>query len=119
MSQDLVITRVDVLPRTRFADILAESEASGYQFLRRVLDQWETAINRFSRPGEALLVAQNHGCWVGVCGLCIDPYLDDPRVGRLRNLYMLADCRRSGVGRLLVDLRQRSPPSPNHATPFS
>ncbi len=103
MSQDLVITRVDNLSRARFARMLAESEVAGYQFLRPVLDEWQSAVNRFSRPGEALLVAQIHGRWVGVCGLSIDPYLDDPRVARLRNLYVRADCRRNGVGRLLVE----------------
>jgi GNAT superfamily N-acetyltransferase len=103
MSQCLVIARVDNLPRSRFAGMLAESEASGYQFLRRVLDEWESAVNRFARPGESLLVAQIHGGWVGVCGLSIDPYLDDPRVARLRNLYVRAECRRNGVGRLLVE----------------
>ncbi len=103
MGQNPIIARVDNLPRARFADMLADSETSGYRFLRRVHDEWESAVNRFARPGEALLVAQIHGRWVSVCGLCIDPYLDDPRVARLRNLYVLADCRRNWVGRSLAE----------------
>jgi GNAT superfamily N-acetyltransferase len=98
-----IIARVDDLPLDRFADLLAESEASGYRFLRRVVDEWDSGANRFEHPGEALLIAEKDGRWVGVCGLSIDPYLDDPRVGRVRNVYVLAAQRRAGIGRRLVE----------------
>ena len=94
---------MDHLSLNRFAEMLAESEASGYRFLRRVVDEWESGANRFSRPGEVLLIAELSGRWVGVCGLSIDPYLDDPRVGRVRNVYVLTECRRMGIGRSLVE----------------
>jgi GNAT superfamily N-acetyltransferase len=103
MSEELTISRMRDLSLDRFADMLAESEASGYRFLRRVVAEWESGVNRFSQAGEALLVAERNGRWVGVCGLGIDPYLDDPRVGRVRNVYVLADCRGNGVGRRLVE----------------
>jgi GNAT superfamily N-acetyltransferase len=103
MAEELIIDRRDDLPFSHFADMLAESEASGYRFLRRVIVEWESGVNRFARPGEALLVAEMNGRWVGVCGLSIDPYLNDPRVGRVRNVYVLADCRRMGFGRRLVE----------------
>jgi GNAT superfamily N-acetyltransferase len=50
-----------------------------------------------------LLVAAINRRWVGVCGLSIDPYLDDPRIGRVRNVYVLADYRRAGIGSRLVE----------------
>ncbi len=103
MAEELIITRLDDLALSRIAEMLAESEASGYQFLRRVVDEWERGINRFSRAGEALLVAETSVCWVGVCGLSIDPYFDDPRVGRVRNVYVLARYRRMGIARRLVE----------------
>jgi GNAT superfamily N-acetyltransferase len=103
MADELIIDRLIGLPLDRFAEVLAESEASGYQFLRRVVNEWESGVNRFSRLGEALLVAELKSRWVGVCGLSIDPYLDDPRVGRVRNVYVLADYRRAGIGRCLVE----------------
>ena len=103
MAEELCITRVDDLPVHRFADMLRESEAFGYRFLRRVVREWESGVNRFARPGEALLVAEMNGRLVGVCGLSIDPYLADPRVGRVRNVYVLVDCRRAGIGRRLVE----------------
>jgi GNAT superfamily N-acetyltransferase len=103
MSQELIITRLDDLPVRRIAEMLDESEASGYRFLRRVVNEWENGVNRFSRPGEALLVAEMNARWVGICGLSIDPYLADPRVGRVRNVYVLAACRGTGIGRRLVE----------------
>jgi GNAT superfamily N-acetyltransferase len=103
MAEELIITRLDDLPADRFAEMLVESVASGYRFLRRVADEWESGVNRFSRPGEALLVAEINRRWVGVCGLSIDPYLHDPRVGRVRNVYVLAEYRGAGIGRRLVE----------------
>ncbi len=103
MAEELRITRWNALPHNCFAEMLAEGEAAGYPFLRRVADEWESGANRFSRHGEALLVAELGGRWVGICGLSIDPYLDDPRVGRVRNVYVLSGYRRSGIGRRLVE----------------
>jgi GNAT superfamily N-acetyltransferase len=103
MVEELIIVQVDSLPIERFAEMLAESEASGYEFLRRVVDEWESGVNRFTRRGEALLVAEKDGRWVGVCGLSIDPYLEDPRVGRVRNVYVLVEFRRIGIARALVE----------------
>jgi GNAT superfamily N-acetyltransferase len=102
MAEELIIMRLDDLAYDRLAEMLAESEASGYRFLRRVVDEWSRGDSRFSHPGEALLVAESQGRWVGICGLNIDPYLDDPRIGRLRNVYVLAEWRRCGIGRRLV-----------------
>jgi GNAT superfamily N-acetyltransferase len=102
MSEDLIIARRDDLDHSRFAGLVSESEASGYRFPRRVLDEWERGVNRFARTGEALLIAEWKGQWIGVCGLSIDPYLDDLRTGRVRNVYVLAESRRCGLGRRLV-----------------
>jgi GNAT superfamily N-acetyltransferase len=103
VPEEDVIARVIDLPRDRFAVLLAESEASGYQFVRRLVNEWERSVNRFTRPGEALFVAELGGMVVGVCGLNIDPYLEDPSVGRVRNVYVLAACRGRGFGRQLVE----------------
>jgi ribosomal protein S18 acetylase RimI-like enzyme len=39
---------------------------------------------------------------VGVCGLNVDPYADDPRTGRVRHLYVMVAHRRSGIGEQLI-----------------
>jgi hypothetical protein len=66
VSEEAVLRRLDRLPPERFAELLAESQASGYQFLRRVADEWERGVNRFLRPGEALLAAEIDERLVGV-----------------------------------------------------
>jgi GNAT superfamily N-acetyltransferase len=102
MNGELVIRRLDRLTRDRFADVLAEGEASGYRFLLRVIEEWEAGVNRFAGHGEALFAAEIDDRLVGICGLSVDPYLNRPRIGRLRNVYVLADSRRHGIGRRLI-----------------
>lgn len=103
VSPETVIRRLEELPPDRFAPLLVESEASGYRFLRRVNDEWASGTNRFARPGEALLGAEFGGRLVGVCGLNVDPYLAEARTGRVRNVFVLAECRGRGIGRHLVE----------------
>jgi ribosomal protein S18 acetylase RimI-like enzyme len=82
--------------------LLAESEAEGFAFVRRVVREWETGANRFSGEGEALLGCFLDGRLVGICGLSRDPYLSDSTVGRLRNLYVLPAYRNREIGRALA-----------------
>jgi GNAT superfamily N-acetyltransferase len=100
-----VIIRLQDLPTDHLSGLVTESEDTGHRFLRRLLDDWESGANRFRRPGEALFAAtagDPDDRIVGVCGLNIDPYLSEGRVGRVRHLYVAVDCRRRGVGHQLL-----------------
>ena len=97
-----LIERMSGAPTDRLAALLAESEQQGFRFVRRLVEEWESGANRFDRPGEALFVARVGNDVVGVCGLHVDPYADDPKIGRVRHLYVLVPNRRSGVGEQLV-----------------
>jgi GNAT superfamily N-acetyltransferase len=99
---DVIVERLTGLPPEALAALVADSEQAGWRFLRRLADEWAAGANRFDRPGEALFGAWAGGRLVGVCGLNVDPYAADPGVGRVRRLYVLAECRRLGVGRRLV-----------------
>jgi GNAT superfamily N-acetyltransferase len=99
---DLLIERLRDLPVDGLDGLLAESEQAGIRFVRRLVEEWGSGANRFDRPGEALFGARAGGQWVGVCGLNIDPYAAEERVGRVRHLYVLLSFRRLGVGRRLV-----------------
>ncbi len=90
------------LTRDQIDPLLTASEAEGFQFIRRVVDEWESGANRFTGKGEALLGAFLDGRLVAVCGLSRDPYLDEPTVGRLRNLYVLPECRGRQIGTALA-----------------
>jgi len=93
---------MDGLPADRLAPLITESEAAGLRFVRRLAEEWESGVNRFDRAGEALLGALRGRRLVGVCGLNVDPYAGEGRVGRVRHLYVLTAYRRHGVGRQLL-----------------
>jgi GNAT superfamily N-acetyltransferase len=96
------IEPISDLPLDQLRPLVAESLVQGFQLLRRLVDDWDAGTNRFALPGETLLVARGAGRIIGVCGLNVDPYADDPRIGRVRHLYVAADSRRAGIGRDLV-----------------
>ncbi|CAN7683218.1 GNAT family N-acetyltransferase [Mesorhizobium amorphae] len=86
-----------------FRALMEESRLEGYWMLVRLADGWTSRRNRFLKHGEALF-----GVWqgrevVGVCGLNIDPYFDGREQGRVRHLFVSAQHRRNGVGRMLVE----------------
>jgi GNAT superfamily N-acetyltransferase len=97
-----LIERLQDLPVDVMGAFVTESERAGSRFVRRLIDEWVSGANRFDRPGEALFAARVDGRLVGVCGLNVDPYSVEARVGRVRHLYVLSALRRLGVGRQLV-----------------
>lgn len=96
------IGRIHDLPVEALEPLLAESEAAGLGFVRRLVEEWGRRVNRFDSAGEALFVARSGDKVVGVCGLNVDPYSANSRVGRVRHLYVLSELRRQGIGRALV-----------------
>ena len=99
----VIVQRLMELLSVQFEPLSIESVAEGYQFLRRMFDEWQDGNNRFCRPGETLLGAFSASMLVGVCGLNIDPYAREPGIGRLRHLYVLPAIRRQGVGQQLAN----------------
>lgn len=83
------------------AHLVAESSAEGFRHIKRLVDDYENGTNRFDQHGEALFVATHNHRIVGVCGLNREP-LANPRVGRVRRLYVSPGSRRQGIARLLV-----------------
>ena len=101
----ILVERLQQSPAEALGALVADSEAQGVRFVRRLVDEWSTGLNCFDRPGEALFVARRAATIVGVCGLNIDPYAGGaggPRIGRVRHLYVLSTQRRLGIGERLV-----------------
>lgn len=100
---DVTIEPTCDLRATDLAPLVAEADRAGWRFVRRLVDEWASGVNRFAGPGEALFLARAGGVVVGVCGLTQDPYASDPTVGRVRRLYVLEAVQGRGVGRRLVE----------------
>jgi GNAT superfamily N-acetyltransferase len=96
------ISRWTQLSSDHLCELATESEMLGFQFIRRLIDDWNCCSNQFSRPGEALIVAKHGDRIVGICGLNIDPWAGSNAVGRVRHLYVLESFRRRGIGRRLI-----------------
>jgi GNAT superfamily N-acetyltransferase len=100
---DVVVGRFQDLPIDALDPLITDSEQAGWRFVRRLSDEWASGANRFCKSGEAIFAASAAGTLIGVCGLNVDPYARDRRVGRVRHLYVLSSFRRLGVGRRLVE----------------
>ncbi len=96
------VQRIRHLPIQEFTEMLAESKMAGFRAIERLVTDWETGINRFDRPGEALFIARQGDRILGVCGLNRDPYINSSQIGRVRRLYVMQENRRQGIGRTLV-----------------
>lgn len=64
-----------------FVALRTESLEQHFNMLRRLAENWQSGKNRFNAPGEKLLGAFVNGQLVGVCGLNIDPFSQQPRAG--------------------------------------
>jgi GNAT superfamily N-acetyltransferase len=85
-----------------FAELLDESRRSGFRMLARFEEGWSSGTNRFDRPGEMMLGAFAEAKLIGAGGRSIDPYDGDPRVGRLRHVYVAQNSRGLGIGHMLI-----------------
>jgi len=111
MLNALQIRSINQLP-AGFVELVKHSDLEGFNFLTRMQNEWADKTNRFTKPGECLLVAEYEKATIGVCGVNIDPYTSDIRVARLRHLYVRPDCRQNGVGsKLVIECLQRMPNS--------
>jgi GNAT superfamily N-acetyltransferase len=102
MADPIRIRRLLELPPEVEA-LRSEAITQGFGFMDRLVADWASGANTFSRPGECFLGAFVAECLIGVGGLNLDTYLPRTDVGRLRHVYVLNGWRRQGIGWLLVD----------------
>jgi GNAT superfamily N-acetyltransferase len=85
------------------ADLAADAEADGWRMVSRLIAEWADGGNRFAAPGErAYMAVSIDGRPVAVGGLNVDPFANDPTVGRIRRLYVARARRRGGVASALM-----------------
>lgn len=96
------VSRLISLPAA-LAALEHEAIAEGFGMITRLRQEWESGTNRFDCEGEVLIGSFCADRLLGIGGLNRDPYADNPRVGRLRHLYVMKSERRAGIGRSLVE----------------
>lgn len=83
-------------------ELRAEAIGDGFQFMEKLITDWESGANRFDQPGECLLGAFSGADLIGVGGLNRDPYVRGRTTGRIRHLYVRRLTRGQGVGSALL-----------------
>ena len=96
------ILRISKLDDVLIAHLIKESLSQRFRFIERLVRDYRSGTNCFNQTGEALFVALLQDVIIGIGGLNRDPYVNNPKIGRLRHLYVESAFRRRGVGRLLV-----------------
>lgn len=102
MENKTVVTQVQTLDLAAIQPLVEENTAEGWLFLGKAVLAYEDGRNRFEKPGEALFIARQDNVIIGLGGLNVDPYLGDPRIGRVRHVHVLKAWRGHGVGHLLL-----------------
>lgn len=102
MSSGFLIERIH-LPAPGLDQMQAEARKEGYRFLDTLLDEWVGGQNRFDSAGEVLCGHLDSGLLIAVGGLNQDQFLRDPKVGRIRRVYVRQAWRNCGIGGALLD----------------
>lgn len=96
------LRKITDLKSVDVSKLVEESEAEGYRFLRRLVNQYEDSTNTFDKEGEVLYGVWDHDQLVAIGGLNRDPYSTKEGVGRLRRFYISQNARRQGIGTKLL-----------------
>jgi GNAT superfamily N-acetyltransferase len=83
--------------------LIKESKEEGFRFVERLANDYNNGSNTFNEMGEALFgVFNKKGEMIAIGGLNIDPFSNQPYIGRLRRFYVSKEYRRNGIGSLLL-----------------
>ncbi|MBE5101653.1 MULTISPECIES: GNAT family N-acetyltransferase [Priestia] len=97
------LKRVKDLLNIDLANLIIESKKEGFLFLERLIKDYKSGTNTFSKPGEFLYgVFNQEGSVIAIGGINKDPFSTNERIGRLRRFYVSKGYRRKGVGKSLV-----------------
>lgn len=113
---EILIQQVEQLP-TQIQDLVIASKKEGFDFIERLVEEYEQGKNRFDRHGEFLLVAYENEKLVACGGLNIQVSDEEEttdskkqhKIGRVRRFYVLPEYRRTGLAkRLLQELEKKA-----------
>lgn len=100
---EVTIRKIEELEPEEMAELVAESQQDGFDFVKRLLDEYTSGSNRFDKPGEVLFGAYDQNILVGIGGLNQDAGTASRDIGRVRRVYVTRQYRRFGIGRMLLE----------------
>lgn len=96
------IKQIESLMKYEFKYLVQESKEEGFNFLKKLINEYENKLNTFNKTGECLYGIFQGEKLIGIGGLNEDPYTENNKIGRLRRFYITKDYRRIGLGNLLL-----------------
>ncbi|MFN2234410.1 MAG: GNAT family N-acetyltransferase [Anaerolineales bacterium] len=100
--ENLTVVKLKELPSDDLRPLLEESREQGFEFLERLVLEYDNGTNQFQRPGEALFGIYHDQQLIAIGGLNRDPYLAESDIGRVRHVYVLLEWRNRGIGKQLI-----------------
>ncbi|WP_141519852.1 GNAT family N-acetyltransferase [Bacillus wiedmannii] len=100
--KDIHIQQIEDLMIYEYDYLIEESKEEGFNFLIRLISEYENKINIFNKTGECLYGIFQGEKLIGIGGLNEDPYTENNKISRLRRFYIAKEYRRKGLGRLLL-----------------
>ncbi|MGE6598261.1 GNAT family N-acetyltransferase [Bacillus proteolyticus] len=100
--KDIHIQQIEDLMMYEHDYLVQESKDEGFNFLIKLISEYENKINTFNKTGECLYGIFQGGRLIGIGGINENLYTEDNKIGRLRRFYIAKEYRRKGLGRLLL-----------------
>ncbi|WP_426949946.1 GNAT family N-acetyltransferase [Bacillus mycoides] len=100
--KDIHIQQIEDLMIYEHDYLVQESKDEGFNFLIKLISEYENKINTFNKTGECLYGIFQGERLIGIGGINENLYTEDNKIGRLRRFYIAKDYRRKGLGRLLL-----------------
>ncbi|EJQ51446.1 hypothetical protein IEQ_02386 [Bacillus cereus BAG6X1-2] len=102
MLQDIQIKKIEDLLKYEINHLVMGSKEEGFNLLIKLINEYESKRNTFSKRGECLYGIFLEDKIIGIGGLNQDPNTKDIKIGRLRRFYISKDYRRIRLGKLLL-----------------
>lgn len=100
--KDIHIQQIENLMKYEISHLVQDSKEGGFNFLIKLINEYENKINVFNKTGECLYGIFQGEKLIGIGGLNEDPYTENNKIGRVRRFYIAKEYRRKGLGRLLL-----------------
>jgi len=96
------IKKISNLKIQSLKNLADEAKNEGYNYVRKTMDEWLQGINQFSKQSEVLWGVFDSEKCIAIGGLNIDPFADEPAIGRVRRIYVSKKYRQKGIATYLL-----------------